>query len=76
MKTATERLANIKAAFAEYEIFGRTLFWAKTGALIRYDDGMLYVENLNPQVRTRWRMSRMDMFRLGLRCIRAALTNG
>ncbi len=50
----------------------RTLFWHWTGPLIRYGDGLLQVESLNPQVATRWRMSRWEMFKLGFACLRAA----
>lgn len=51
-----------------------TLFWHETGPLIRYRDGLLHVEDLNPEVKTQWRMSRWEMLRLGWRCIRAAIT--
>ncbi|MBO4228163.1 hypothetical protein [Bradyrhizobium neotropicale] len=49
-----------------------TLFWDKTGPLLKYVDGMLRVEDLNPHVQTQWRMSRLEMLRLGLRCVIAA----
>ena len=49
-----------------------TLFWHPTGPLMKYADGVLYIEDLNPEMKTRWRMSRMEMFRLGWRCIVAA----
>jgi hypothetical protein len=50
-----------------------TLFWHGSGPKIAYSDGMIVVENLNPQVKTRWRMSRAEMFKLGWACIRAAM---
>jgi hypothetical protein len=50
-----------------------TLFWDQTGPLMRYADGILHIEDLNPEFKTKWRMSRWEMFRLGWRCIRAAL---
>lgn len=50
-----------------------TLFWHPTGPRITYEDGLLEVENLNPQVATHWVMSRAEMLRLGWRCIAAAL---
>ena len=31
------------------------------------------IDDLNPDVKTRWRMSRMEMLRLGLRCIWSAV---
>lgn len=48
------------------------LFFQKCGPMIFYQNGMLVTEDLNPQVRVHWRMSRIDMVRLGLRCIIAA----
>jgi hypothetical protein len=49
-----------------------TLYWHPTGPLLRYAAGVLYVEDLNPEVKTEWRMSRVEMLRLGLRCMVAA----
>jgi hypothetical protein len=51
-----------------------TLFWHPTGPLIAYSKGILHIEDLNPQLSTKWRMSRAEMFKLGWRCIRAAIT--
>jgi hypothetical protein len=50
-----------------------TLFWHKTGPLLKYESGILYVEDLNPEIKTRWTMSRGEMFSLGWRCIVAAM---
>ena len=50
-----------------------TLFWHPTGPLVRFDDGMLRIHDLNPEVETRWRMSRVEMMKLGFRCFWAAL---
>ena len=50
-----------------------TLFWHPTGPLLKYGDGTLYVEDLNPQIKTRWRMSRLAMLALGWKCIIAAM---
>ena len=50
-----------------------TLFLHNAGPMLRYDNGMLEVEDLNPHVQTRWTMTRMEMLRLGLRCILAAI---
>ena len=50
-----------------------TLFWHKTGPLIRYEHGVLRVESLNPQSAVRFRMSRFEMIRLGLKCLLASL---
>jgi hypothetical protein len=48
------------------------LFCDPTGPKLSYDGSVLNVSDLNPQIETRWRMSRWDMLKLGLRCIKAA----
>lgn len=50
-----------------------TLFWHPTGPLIAYSKGILHIEDLNPQLSTKWRMSRAELFKLGWHCIRASL---
>jgi hypothetical protein len=50
-----------------------TIFWHQTGPLVRYENGVLYIENLNPEMKTKWRMSRSEMLRFGWRSIIAAL---
>jgi hypothetical protein len=50
-----------------------TLFWHPTGPRLQYIAGVLHVEDLNPEIKTAWRMSRAEMFRLGWRCITAAI---
>jgi hypothetical protein len=50
-----------------------TLFWQQTGPLMKYDAGLLQVEDLNPQMKTQWRMSRMEMLVLGIKCLWAAI---
>jgi hypothetical protein len=52
----------------------KTLYFNETGPLIRYADGLLYVEDLNPQIETKWCMSRKEMLLCGWKFIRAALT--
>ena len=49
-----------------------TIWWHSTGPLVKYEDGILVVENLNPEVSTRWTMTRSEMLRFGWRCIRVA----
>lgn len=53
----------------------KLLFMHWTGPLVEYEDGTLYIESLNPQVRTKWRMSRMEMLRFGARAMIAGLTH-
>jgi hypothetical protein len=50
-----------------------TLFFDHAGPMIRYTDGVLRMDDLNPQSTMRWRMSRLEMLALGWRCIVAAL---
>ena len=65
-------------AFAEHSICwphgkGTTLFWDQTGPLMRYADGTLYLEDLNPEVKIKWRMSHYEMFKAGLRFVWASI---
>lgn len=50
-----------------------TIFSHATGAVVRYEEGVLYISDLNPEAHTRWRMSRYEMFKFGLRSIMASL---
>jgi hypothetical protein len=49
-----------------------TLFWHPAGGMLMYLGGFLEIADLNPEVKAHWRMSRMDMLKLGWRCIVAA----
>jgi len=49
-----------------------TIFWDKTGPLIKYDGELLVIESLNPQQHIQWCMSRWEMLRTGLRFMLAA----
>ena len=49
------------------------LFWDQTGPLITYHSGVLQIEDLNPSRKIVWRMTRLEMCRLGLRCLIASL---
>jgi hypothetical protein len=49
-----------------------TIYWHQTGPAIRYDGSLLVIEDLNPELRTQWRMSRWEMVRTGWRFIWAA----
>jgi len=53
-----------------------TLYFSHAGPLMKYKDGMLIVEDLNPESKTRWTMRRSEMLRLGWRCIYAAIARG
>lgn len=49
------------------------LYFNETGPVIQYDGTMLHVEDLNPHVQTRWKMSRWELFLLALASLRASL---
>jgi hypothetical protein len=80
MMTDAEKARKLRRAFAEHNIawphgHGVTLFFDQSGPLIRYADRTLYIEDINPEVKIKWSITRGEMFKLGLRCIRAALTH-
>lgn len=52
----------------------RTLFMHWAGPLMRYDGAFLHIEDLNPQMERKWRLSRGELAVLGLRAVLAALT--
>lgn len=56
------------------ELTRMTLFWHPTGPQIDYtEDGVLHMATLNPETEIEWHMSRIEMVRLGLRCLKTAL---
>ena len=50
-----------------------TLFFDHAGPLLRYENGVLRISDLNPEMETRWRMTRSEMLRLSWRCLLASL---
>ena len=52
----------------------KNLYFHNTGPQIDYGNGVLHIEDLNPHVKTKWRMGPKEMLVLGLRCIWAAIT--
>lgn len=49
------------------------LFFDHTGPLVRYSSGTLEIADLNPDIETRWRLSRWEVFKLGVKAIVAAV---
>jgi hypothetical protein len=41
--------------------------------MMKYENGLLRIEDLNPELKTQWRMSRAEMAILALKCFLAAL---
>ena len=52
---------------------GSTILWAGWGPLVRYDGKFLRIEDINPEIKITWAMTRWELVRFGLRCIRVAL---
>jgi hypothetical protein len=50
-----------------------TLFHDAAGPLLSYKDRTFYVSDLNPQLDTKWRMSRREMWAFGWRCVWASI---
>lgn len=76
MPSSKEQTANLKKAFAEHGIpwpRTTTLFWHPSGPLVNYVGDTLRISNLNPEKHIQWRMSRIEMLRLGWRCILTAV---
>jgi hypothetical protein len=44
-----------------------TLFFHNSGPMLRYEQSMLKIHDLNPEINTQWRMSRWEMIKLGFR---------
>ena len=54
----------------------RKLFFDQSGPYVAYEysrGGVLHIEDLNPHIKTKWVMSRWELFRFGWRCVWAAL---
>lgn len=50
-----------------------TIFWHPTGPLLRYENGALSIEDLNPETKLRWRLTRMERLKIGFRFLIASL---
>jgi hypothetical protein len=51
------------------------LFWASWGPMISYRRGTFAVEDLNPQARIKFNLTRGEVWRMGWRCIWASITD-
>lgn len=52
----------------------KTIFFSNEGPLVQFDGKLLRIEDLNPHVETKWRMSRWEMLIFGMKAILAALS--
>lgn len=50
-----------------------TIWWCPEGPLLKYEPATFVIEDLNPDVKITWRMSRFELFKIGLRCILIAI---
>ena len=50
-----------------------TIFWHGSGPLMRWENGALTIEDLNPSLKTTWRMTRFERLRAGFRLMLASL---
>lgn len=51
----------------------KTLFSDETGPLVQYDGQFLRIEDLNPHIETRWRMSRWELVRFAIKAFFVAV---
>lgn len=49
------------------------IYMHETGPLVTYDGAMLRIEDLNPEVKTKWRMTRWEMVRFSLAALWSAI---
>ncbi|UGY13776.1 hypothetical protein HAP48_0035170 [Bradyrhizobium septentrionale] len=48
-------------------------FFDHAGPLLSYKHGVRHIADLPPELTTQWSMTRWEMFKLGMRCLFAAL---
>lgn len=53
-----------------------TIYWHHTGPLVRYNGEFLFIADLNPEMMTQWRMSRLEMVRFAIRALWASAVAG
>ncbi len=51
----------------------KTIFFHPSGPMLRYGAGQILVDDLNPQIQTKWYCSRVAMLGIAWRCIVAAI---
>ena len=52
----------------------KPIYIHETGPLVRFDGECLHIEDLNPQIKTKWRMSRKQMLGMAWRTFLTAFT--
>jgi hypothetical protein len=51
-----------------------TIFFQNCGPMIKYSNNVLLIEDLNPEAKLTWRVSKLEAITIGLRLILAAFT--
>ena len=49
-----------------------TIFWAPWGPLMKWVDGALHIEDLNPELKTKWVLTRLERAKIGARFLLSA----
>lgn len=52
----------------------KQIYFNEAGPLVEFDGEILWIEDLNPHVKTKWRMSRIEMAVFGMRAIWSAIS--
>lgn len=50
-----------------------TLFFCNSGPLIKYNSDCLYIEDLNPEQKMRWRVTKWELIVMGFKFIIAGI---
>jgi hypothetical protein len=49
-----------------------TIFWAPEGGKLSWNDGVFHIEDLNPSVSIKWRITPAELQAIGERCLKLA----
>jgi len=49
------------------------LFWKPEGPQLEYRDGTFFIADLNPEIEIKWRLTPVELFKIGLKCILASI---
>lgn len=51
----------------------KRILWTEWGPEIKYDGNVLYVEDINPHRVMKWRLSRKEVFKMGMALVLGAI---
>ena len=49
------------------------LYWRQEGPQLEYRDRTFFVADLNPEIEIKWAMTPGELFKIGVKCIAAAI---